>query len=256
MSDTLGQWTLDTVVNTDALSLLRGLPDGSIDLVVTSPPYNLRNSTGNGLKATNNKGFWSNEAMRFGYENYTDDMPHDLYIAWQRECLAEMMRVLQPDGAVFYNHKWRVQGGLLQRLADDITAGFPVRQIIIWDRQGGFNFNDTYFLPTYEVIYLIAKPGFKLRQGENAQGDVWDIHPSENKAHPNAFPGELPHRCLQACYGSVVVDPFCGIGTTLVEAQRLGWHFIGCDISADYVAVANQRLAMPFTLPMFADGTP
>ena len=66
-----------------------------------------------------------------------------------------MMRVLKPTGAIFYNHKWRIQKGLLQDRAD-IVNDFPVRQIIIWQRAGGINFNPGYFLPTYEVIYLIA----------------------------------------------------------------------------------------------------
>ena len=54
-----------------------------------------------------------------------------------------------------------MQAGVLQDRSD-IVAGFPVRQVIIWKRKGGFNFNPGYFLPTYEVIYLIAKPGFRL----------------------------------------------------------------------------------------------
>ena len=67
------------------------------------------------------------------------------------ECL------LQPDGAIFCNHAWRVQGGLRQDLSD-IVQGFPVCQIIIWQQAGGINFNPRYFLPNYEIIYLIAKP--------------------------------------------------------------------------------------------------
>ncbi len=66
------------------------------------------------------------------------------------DCVALMakMRVLREDGAIFYNHKWRVQAGLLQDRSE-IVAGFPVRQIIIWKRDGGINFNRGYFLPTY-----------------------------------------------------------------------------------------------------------
>lgn len=63
-------------------------------------------------------------------------MPHEEYAAWQRRCLTEMYRIIKDDGAIFYNHKWRVQGGLLQD-RQDIVSGFPVRQIIIWRRKGG-----------------------------------------------------------------------------------------------------------------------
>ena len=55
-----------------------------------------------------------------------------------------MMRVLSEDGAIFYNHKWRVQGGLLQD-RQDIVAGFPVRQVIIWRRKGGLQLQPRLF---------------------------------------------------------------------------------------------------------------
>ena len=131
------------------------MPDKSIDLVVTSPPYNLKNSSGNGMK-DGRGGKWSNAALIKGYATYDDNMPYDAYCQWQKACLSEMMRLLKDDGAIFYNHKWRVQNGLIQDRRE-IVADFPVRQIIIWRRKGGINFNAGYFLPTYEVIYLIAK---------------------------------------------------------------------------------------------------
>ena len=152
MNDRLGKWELDTINCCHALDGLRGLPDECIDLVVTSPPYNLRNSTGGGFSGSlSDKGMWKAAQMVNGYSDYADNLPHEVYVAWQREVLTEAFRVVRPSGAVFYNHKWRVQGGLWQRLADDITDGFPVRQIIIWQRAGGINFNDGYFVPTYEV---------------------------------------------------------------------------------------------------------
>jgi modification methylase len=101
-----------------------------------------------------------------------------------------MMRVLKEDGAIFYNHKWRVQGGLLQD-RNDIVDGFPVRQIIIWQRKVGINFNPGYFLPTYEVIYLIAKPDFKLAPKANAHGDIWEFAQEMKNPHPAPFSIQL-----------------------------------------------------------------
>lgn len=75
-------------------------------------------------------GKWSNAALINGYKNHNDYMPHDEYVDWQRECLREMLRIIPDGGAIFYNHKWRVQAGLLQDRSD-IVQGFPVRQIII-----------------------------------------------------------------------------------------------------------------------------
>lgn len=91
-----------------------------------------------------------------GYATYDDNMPYEQYCKWQKECLQEMFRLIKDTGAIFYNHKWRVQDGLIQDRRE-IVQDFPIRQIIIWRRKGGINFNARYFLPTYEVIYLIAK---------------------------------------------------------------------------------------------------
>jgi hypothetical protein len=126
-------------------------------------------------------------------------MPHDKYVFWQRACLTQMMRLLKDEGAIFYNHKWRVQNGLLQD-RQDIVAGFPVRQIIIWQRKGGINFNRGYFLPTYEVIYLIAKPKFRLAPKANAYGDVWSFTQEMGRdERGRSSPPELGSWVKQAC---------------------------------------------------------
>ena len=91
-----------------------------------------------------------------------------------------MMRVLRETGQYSTTTNGECQRGLLQDRAD-IVDGFPVRQIIICQRKGGINFNPGYFLPTYEVIYLIAKPKFKLAPKANAQGDVWRIQQEMNR---------------------------------------------------------------------------
>ena len=151
------------------------------------------------------------------------------------------MRVLSEDGAIFYNHKWRVQGGLLQDRAD-IVDGFPVRQIIIWQRNGGINFNPGYFLPTYEVIYLIAKPKFRLAPKANAQGDVWRIPQETKNPHPAPFPLALAQKCVDSTEAKVVLDPFLGSGTTAIAAQLAGRDWIGIDKSLAYCELARRRI--------------
>ena len=200
------------------------IPDESIDLVITSPPYNLKNSSGNGMK-DGRGGKWQNAALVNGYSNHHDCMPHDEYVVWQRNCLKEMMRVLKETGAIFYNHKWRVQNGLLQD-RHDIVDGFPVRQIIIWKRKGGINFNPGYFLPTYEVIYLIAKKKFKLAPKANAYGDVWELPQEMNNPHPAPFPIELIDRIVTSTNAEVILDPFMGSGTTAIAAKKNKRDFI------------------------------
>ena len=231
---------LGKVHSGDCVKLMDKLPVRSIDVIVTSPPYNIKNSTGNGLK-NGSGGKWPQAALINGYESYHDAMPHNEYVAWQRDCLAAMMRVLREDGAIFYNHKWRIQAGLLQDRAD-ILDGFPVRQIIIWQRKGGINFNPGYFLPTYEVIYLIAKPDFKLAPKANAWGDVWTIPQESNNPHPAPFPVELAQRCIESTTGRTVLDPFMGSGTTGIAAEAARRDWIGFDISEDYCRVARERI--------------
>ena len=224
----------------DCIRLMESLPAESISVIVTSPPYNIKNSTGNGLK-NGSGGKWPQAALLKGYTGYSDDMPYLEYVAWQRKCLDAMIRILRPDGAIFYNHKWRVQNGLLQDRAE-IVAGFPVRQIIIWKRKGGINFNPGYFLPTYEVIYLIAKPNFKLAPKANAQGDVWEIPQARDNKHPAPFPIELAQRCISATIEGVVFDPFMGSGTTAIAAEVLNREWIGAEISPNYCKMAEKRL--------------
>lgn len=232
---------LNQIVCGDCLQIMRTMPDACVDLIVTSPPYNLRNSSGNGMK-DGRGGKWSKAALLDGYDTTIDNMPHAEYVAWQRECLAEMMRLIPDHGAIFYNHKWRVQKGRLQDRSD-IVSGFPVRQIIIWKRQGGINFNKGYFLPTYEVIYLIAKKDFKLAPKANAHGDVWEIAQERDNEHPAPFPVELAERCIGSTRADVVLDPFVGSGSTAIAAKRLGRMFVGIDISQTYCEMAQRRLA-------------
>src|ERR1041384_2762819 len=224
----------------DCVGLMNKMPALSVGLIVTSPPYNLRNSTGNGMK-NGSGGKWEKAQLIKGYETHSDDMPHAEYVAWQRRCLTAMMRVLREDGAIFYNHKIRVQGGMLQDRYD-ILEGVPVRQVIIWKRNGGINFNPGYFLPTYEVIYLICKPNFRLAPKANAQGDVWDIPMENNNPHPAPFPVELAQRCIRSTTAQIILDPFIGSGTTAIAAEAEGREWIGIDSSKDYCKLTNERI--------------
>ena len=229
----------------DSVTLMEKMPSESIDVVVTSPPYNLKNSTGNGMK-DGRGGKWSSAALLDGYEDHGDNMPHEEYVEWQRASLTEMYRLLKPTGAIFYNHKWRVQAGLLQDRSD-IVEGFPIRQIIIWRRKGGINFNAGYFLPTYEVVYLIAKPDFKLAPKANAFGDVWEFTQEMKNEHPAPFPLGFADRCIASTMGQVVLDPFMGSGTTALAAIDNNRDFIGLELSKSYCDLAKRRLAKHVT---------
>lgn len=230
----------DQIVCGDSLAVMRGLPDGCVDLVVTSPPYNLRS----GYKTNHQKragGLPYSDVILKGYDCHGDDLPHAEYVAWQRECLSEMVRLIPDHGAVFYNHKWRIRQGLLQDHRE-ILGDVPLRQIIIWNKGCGMNYRQGFFLPVFEVVYLIAKPGFKLAAKANVLTDIWHIGAERNNPHPAPFPVALAQRIIGATEAQTVLDPFVGSGTTAVAAHRLGRTFMGIDNSPKYCEMAKGRI--------------
>ena len=232
---------LNNIIHGDCLEVMRALPSKSIDIVITSPPYNLLNSTGNGLKINTNCGKWKNAAIKEGYNQYNDNMPYNEYVAWQKECVAEMVRIIKDDGAIFYNNKNRVQNGLMQDRGE-IVRDFPLRQVITWKRKGAINFNAGYFLPTTEQIYLICPKAFKLAKGANKFTDVWDIAQEMNNPHPAPFPEELIDRIVQSTTGKIILDPFGGSGTTAVSDKKYGRDFIIIEQSQHYCELAEARI--------------
>jgi site-specific DNA-methyltransferase (adenine-specific) len=249
LEDSISPW-LNKIHHGDCVALMDEMPAGSVDLIVTSPPYNIRSTTGGGMRSRGSS-LWRNAALKAGYAGgYTDNMPYPDYVAWQRKCLTAMMRVLKDDGAIFYNHKRRVQNGLIQDCRK-ILEGFPLRQIIIWQRSGGLNFNLSYFLPTSEEIYLICHEPFRLAKSKDSKhpkatcgiGDVWKIQQDRGNAHPAPFPVEIPKRCIESTDAKIVLDPFMGSGTTAIAAEMLGREWIGIEVASEYCSMAEERIA-------------
>lgn len=211
-----------------------------VAMVFTSPPYNLGVSTGGGF---NHKGSWKSPALMGGYAEHGDAMPPAEYVAWQKTVLALCWARLTDDGAIFYNHKPRVQAGVLQTPLD-LNPGLPVRQVIIWARSGGFNFSPTYYLPTHEWIVVFARPGWRLKSKEaSGAGDLWRVPQESNTEHPCPFPVGLPARAIETAAPSAVLDPFMGSGSTLVAAKAAGVRAVGIDTSERYCELAARRLA-------------
>lgn len=225
----------------DCLEVMRSLKPGSIDLIFTSPPYNLGISSGGGfpLKAA---GKWSGGALRDGYTSHGDDMAFDAYVEWQKEVLMTCWSLLSETGAIYYNHKPRIQNGVLTTPLD-FNPGLPIRQIVIWKRSGGINFSPTFYLPTHEWIIIYAKTNFRLRD-KQASGakDVWEVAQERNNPHPAPFPVGLPRIALETTTARTVLDPFMGSGTTGVACVELGRDFIGIEKDEGYFQMAETRL--------------
>ncbi len=115
-----------------------------------------------------------------------------------------------------------------------IPSAAILRQIVIWSRPGGMNFNPTAFVPTHEWIMVLARDRFRLKsKGVSGLGDVWTMTPDKNE-HPAPFPIELPMRVLESIQAKTICDPFCGSATTGVACMRNKRRFIGIELDRDY----------------------
>lgn len=233
-----------TIFHGDCREILPQLP--KVDLIFTSPPYNLGEGMEDkgGFRVGHAGSKWTRTDLRDGYPSWTDDMPYEEYVAFQRGVLRQCWNLLPETGAIFYNHKPRVVKGFC-RLPLSMNPDLPIRQIIIWYRRSGFNFSESFYVPQHEWIVLLAKPKFYLRdKSASGVGDVWEITPdSDAPEHPAAFPEQLPSRAIETTVAELVLDPFAGAGTTLVAAKKHNRRAIGIEIEEKYCEIAAKRLS-------------
>ena len=244
-----------TLHNGDCMQYLDSLQDGSIDLVITSPPYNMAVSpggNGRGIYRTskNSKG----ARFHYGYGVHSDDMPQEKYNEWQRAVLKMCWSKVKDTGAIFYNHKPRVEHGKI-RLPLDFDFGIPLRQIITWDRLTGIGVNLRHYCSAYEWIFLFAKKDFRLKDhSSSGQSDMWNLGMEYKETnHPAPFPLSLPVKVITtAQIADVVCDPFMGSGTVGVACVQEGKSFIGCEIDPRYFSIAEKRIKSAVLSPSFS----
>lgn len=248
----------------DCLSVLGRLPTGSVDVVVTSPPYNIGVTYG-------------------AYDDSCLDRPS--YLAWTGEWVRAVKRVLSPSGSLFLN-----MGGKPTDPWGPFEVAVALREIlhlqnvIHWvksisvDGVGAFGHYKPINSPRYlndchEYLFHFT-PGGDTRldrlavgvpykdpsnvsrwgsasSGVRCRGNVWFIpyrtikSRKDDRPHPATFPEELARRALLlhgVGPGSVVMDPFMGLGTTGLAALGLGCSFVGCEIDPVYFELASSAL--------------
>jgi site-specific DNA-methyltransferase (adenine-specific) len=223
------------------------LPDGSVHLVITSPPYNVS-------------------------KEYDDDLTLEEYLGMLRRVFGEVGRVLVPGGRLCVNlanvgRKPYIP--LHAYLARDlISLGFGMRGEIIWNKSSSAGPSTAWgswqsasnptLRDVHEYILIFSKGDFTRKDPHGKSTitrdefleytkSIWTF-PAESArrvGHPAPFPIELPRRLIQlySFEGDVVLDPFAGSGTTCIAAIKAGRRFIGYEIHAPYAQLAERRLS-------------
>jgi modification methylase len=237
---------VDAIFNHSS-EVMSELPDCSIHLMVTSPPYNVG-------------------------KDYDEDLSLEEYLAFLRNVWSEVYRVLVPGGRACINianlgrKPYIPLNGLI---AQEMTElGFLMRGEIIWDKASSASTSTAWgswqsatnptLRDTHEYILVFSKGSFRRDKMDGRVStiskdqfleftkSVWGF-PSESArkvGHPAPFPTELPYRLIQLYTFSneIVLDPFMGSGQTAIAALKAGRHFIGYEISGEYLELANSRI--------------
>lgn len=234
---------LNKIYNVDVLDGLAMLDDNSIDLIITSPPYNKVGLNGK------QKGKKWNKTIDYNGDPNNDSMEEGEYQEWQVKILNECLRVLKSDGSMFYNHKNRIHNGEIVSPYQWIyKSNFKIRQEIIWDRISDMNVNRRRYIPTTEKIFWLTKtnsPKFDRQRDTLYKNEVWKIYPKRGTEHPAPFPIELPDNIIpNISLGEkiTVLDPFSGSGTVLVSAKNHNCNWIGFEKFKVYVDMAYERI--------------
>ncbi|MCK4851250.1 MAG: site-specific DNA-methyltransferase [Phycisphaerae bacterium] len=237
---------MDQIVTGDCLKVLAKLPAGCADLIVADPPYNIG----------------------YEYDRYDDSRAHKDYCDWTEQWMRACQRVLSPAGSMYiaigddYAAELRIIGRKLK---------LTLRNWIIWHYTFGQNTKKKFARSHIHIFYFVAdEKNFTFnddsvrvlsdRQKQYADrranptgkipDDTWVVFPrvcgtfSERADGPNQLPEALVARIVRASSnpGDLVLDPFCGAGTTATMAAQLDRRYITIDISADYVRQAKRRV--------------
>jgi site-specific DNA-methyltransferase (adenine-specific) len=256
------RWAIrqQTIIQGDCLTELSLMDSASVDVVVTSPPYNIG----------------------IAYRSYDDNRPKASYLEWLTEVGRQISRVLRWDGSFFLNiGSTNSDPWVAFEVALALREVFVLQNSILWAKSVSIG-DDTvgHFKPitskrflnnNHESIFHFTKTGdvkidrlsvgvpFKDKSNisrwghdrdRRCAGNVWFIpyktvrSKAQKFDHPAGFPTELPARCikLHGVNGATVLDPFAGAGTTLVAAESLGCVGIGIEIDRQYAEKAVERL--------------
>ena len=212
----------------------------------TSPPYN----AGNSKTGAYNSGSAKRKDFKQMYEHDKDDMSAEDYRGFLLSVLNRCAEVLEDDGVmgwnVGYNANSREDYGVI--LFGESNP-LRVRESIVWDKSLGMNVcaNNVYSRSAEFVFMLSATDKYKSNQDGGVYWNIWRINTRDGdnmqNGHGASFPVALPAQSIQqhSSVGDIVLEPFCGSGTTLIAAEQLDRRCYGMEISPAYCDVIADR---------------
>ena len=237
---------LNEIYNEDCLKTLTRLPDNSIDIVITSPPYNmnLRIRKGEYTSRQIVKEFSTK------YSEFSDNLPLEDYYHFHKLVLQELLRV---SPLIFYNIQV-VTGS--KRAFFKLIGEFSdyLKDIIVWDKGYAQPAMHEQVLNRRSELILVFDTDYPIsRQFRNSGyfergtlDDLWEIARARGKTskHTAVFPEALVSRILENFTeeGQTVYDPFMGTGTTAIVAKQMGRNYVGSGISEAYCQLAEASL--------------
>ena len=230
---------------------MKDIPNNSLHLMITSPPYNVS-------------------------KEYDDDLSLQEYLSLLKNCFMETYRVLVDGGRACINIA-NVGRKPYIPLSDYISKimieiGFNMRGEIIWNKSAGAGISTAWgsfqsasnpiLRDVHEYILIFSKGNYKRERDKNEKElrkdnitkeefiewtkSIWTMNPESAKriGHPAPFPEELPNRLIKlfSFTNDIVIDPFMGSGTTAIAAIKNNRNFVGYEINKEYINLANNRI--------------
>tara|TARA_R110002020_G_scaffold70952_1_gene183792 strand:+ start:1060 stop:1797 length:738 start_codon:yes stop_codon:yes gene_type:complete len=228
--------------NEDCLKTLSNIPDNSINLIITSPPYNKNFYT----KDHKIKDYDTSNFRTIKYDEYNDNLNPNIYFNWQTEILKECCRVLTEDGSIFYNHTDILNNHTT--IHPKYVYNFSIKQLLIWNRLNTPKLDNNYFYPINEYVFWIKKNKNSktkfYRDKCSFKKSVFSLNADVKNNHPAPFPLQLPNNFILACsdINDIVYDPFMGSGTTAIAALINNRKYLGSEISENYYNTSLKRI--------------
>lgn len=215
----------------DCFDILARLPERSIDLVVTDPPYDLNiNYYKGGIAARENVKVFKN--IKHGFQ-------HDFNPS-------EFLPAVAPAMRTFNGYFWCNVKQLIHYLNFSIDNSF-VYDVLTWHKNNAMPLTNNGLLPDTEYCVYIRQSGacFNNRLNKNHYAKYWVTSRQLSNGHPTPKPPKIMshHILVSSPAGGVVLDPYMGSGTTLVGSKQLDRKFIGIDIKEEYCKLAIELLA-------------